>query len=264
MDTSLDPVISEADARSLVRLVADIAGLKGSLETKKRHLMANLAKLVDADAWAWILSRAERTHNNPTVVEFLHEGMNEREVGVYVATMQAPQPPVEYAALNRLRLTERRFTRTWDQLVTEAEWYGAENRSLLERLGFEHVMYSVSILDGDGLFSGISLKRRIGRPRFTPRERRMVHIICGEVDWLHSCNETLASATYRVRALTRRQQAVLTLMLEGHAVKHIAFVLKISPNTVIGYTKEIHRHFDVTSRAELIHRFRSGDGGDLG
>jgi DNA-binding CsgD family transcriptional regulator len=118
-------------------------------------------------------------------------------------------------------------------------------------------------MDTDGLFSGISIRRRTGRPRFTARERRIVHIVSGEVDWLHSCSENLASATYQVRALTPRQQAVLTLMLEGHAVKRIAFVLGIKPNTVVGYTKDIHRHFDVSSRAELIHRFRSGDGGDL-
>ena len=259
-----DPIISEADARSLVRLVANVAGLTGSIQTKKRHLMSSLARLIDADAWAWILSRAENSRDNPTIVEFLHEGMNERELGAYVAMMQDRNAtPAEYAALNRLRLTERRFTRTWDQLVTEEEWYGPKNRRLFDEIGFEQVMYSVKLLDNDGLFSGISMKRRIGRPRFSPRERRMLHIVCGEVDWLHVCSETLASATYRVRSLTPRQQSVLTLMLEGQAVKEIAFALGITSNTIAGYTKEIHRHFGVKSRGELIHRFRSGDGGDL-
>jgi DNA-binding NarL/FixJ family response regulator len=91
----------------------------------------------------------------------------------------------------------------------------------------------------------------------------MLHIISGEVDWLHSCNKALASETYRVRALTPRKQNVLTLMLDGHPVKQIAFVLGIKPNTVSGYVKEIYRHFNVNARGELFHRFRSGDGADL-
>lgn len=263
MEDSLEPMVSEADARALVRLVSDVAGLTGSLQMKKSRLMSDFARLIDADAWAWILSRAEKNRDSPSVVEFLHGGMNEREFGAYVAMMQDSRTPVEYAALNRLRLTERRFTRSWDQLVTDAEWYGPANRRLLDQVGFEQVMYSVKILDNDGLFSGISMKRRTGRPRFSPRERRMFHIVCGEVDWLHSCDEVLSSVTYQVRSLTPRQRAVLTLMLDGHSVKQIAFVLGIKPNTVSGYAKEIHRHFDVNSRGELIHRFRSGDGRDL-
>jgi len=263
MEDSLDSMVSETDARALVRLVADVAGFTGSLQTKKSQLMTELAKLIDADAWAWILSRAERNRDSPSVVEFLHGGMDEREFGAYVAMMQDSQTPVEYAALNRLRLTESRFTRSWDQLVTETEWYGAGNRRLLDQVGFEQVMYSVKVLDNDGLFSGISMKRRVGRPRFSPRERRMFHIVCGEVDWLHTCDESLASMAYQVRALAPRQRAVLTLMLDGNRVKDIASALGIQPSTVSTYTKEIHRHFAVNSRVELIHRFRSGDGGDL-
>jgi hypothetical protein len=98
---SSDSLIPESDARMIVRLVADVARLNGPIHARKQHLMAALCGLVDADAWAWILSRAESTRDNPTVVEFLHGGMTEREFAAYVALMQNPlQTPVEYAALN--------------------------------------------------------------------------------------------------------------------------------------------------------------------
>jgi DNA-binding CsgD family transcriptional regulator len=257
------PVVTEADAVSLVRLVANITGSRVPVQAKKRQLMTDLAQLIDADAWAWILSRAQNARDNPTIVEFLHGGMSEREFGAYVTMMQSSEAPVEYAALNRLRLTKRRFTRSWDQLVAEAEWYGPSNRRLLDQVGFEQVMYSVKILDNDGLFSGISMKRRTGRSRFTPRERRMFHIVSCAVDWMHACTETLAAATYQVRALTPRKQNVLTLMLKGQRIKQIAFALDIKTSTVSDYTKDIYRHFGVNSQVELIGMFQSGDGGDI-
>lgn len=52
---------------------------------------------------------------------------------------------------------------------------------MLETLGFEHVMYSVKVLDDDGFFSGITLKRKTGRSNFTPLEQRIVHIVIGIV-----------------------------------------------------------------------------------
>jgi DNA-binding CsgD family transcriptional regulator len=124
-------------------------------------------------------------------------------------------------------------------------------------------MYSVKILDNDGLFSGISMKRRTGRPRFTARERRMLHIVSCAVDSMHVCSETLAAATYQVRSLTPRQQNVLTLILKGRPLKHVAEALGIKFNTLGSYTKEIYRHFGVNSRVELIARLQSGDGEDL-
>ena len=259
-----DLLLSELDARALIRLVADVALFEGPVQAKKHFLMTRLAKAVDSDAWAWILSRAESSNDIPSVVEFLHAGMSERQFGAYVSMMQDRRcPRVEYSALNRLRMTQRHFTRTWDQLVSKDIWYGPANERFLNEVGFEHVMYSVRILDNDGLFSGISMKRSVGREGFTARQRRMLHIVSAEVDWLHACTKSLASATYRVRSLSPRQRTVLTLMLEGQSLKQIAFHLGITPNTVAGYTKEIHKHFGVKSRGELIHRFISGDGGDL-
>jgi DNA-binding NarL/FixJ family response regulator len=91
----------------------------------------------------------------------------------------------------------------------------------------------------------------------------MLHIISSAVDWMHVCSETLAAATYQVRALTPRQQNVLTLMLKGQPLKRVAESLGIKFNTLGSYTKEIYRHFGVNSRVELIARFQSGDGEDL-
>ena len=61
--------------------------------------------------------------------------------------------------------------------------------------------------------------------------------------------ETLADT------LPPRQREVLVLLLRGDAPKQIAPSLGVSVHTVNEYIKEIHRHFDVSSRAELLALF---------
>jgi DNA-binding CsgD family transcriptional regulator len=134
---------------------------------------------------------------------------------------------------------------------------------MLAALGFEHVMYSVTILDDDGLFSGISLKRKAGRENFSPLEQRIAHIVTSEIEWLHY-DEKLATVTGQIRTLSPRQRTVVTLLMEGLSIKQIAIRLGCSPNTVKDHCKAIYAHFRVHSRRELFRRFTAGDGHDLG
>ena len=55
--------------------------------------------------------------------------------------------------------------------------------------------------------------------------------------------------------LTPRQREVLDRLLEGDSQKQIATKLGISPHTVAGYLKDLHRIFDVNSRGELLAKF---------
>jgi DNA-binding CsgD family transcriptional regulator len=258
-----DEVIHEHDVRSMVRLIGNVAQLNGSISRKKRALMNGLGALVEADAWSWIVSRASTRNDNAAVASFMYEGLSEEQFTQYVRIMQdRTNTPVEYKALNDLRLTHKRFTRSWDQLVTPEQWYGPANRSILDAVGFEHVVYSVQVLDNDGLFSGIALKRRLGRENFSPRQRRMVHVVTGEVSWLHH-DDKLASVSHKIRPLPPRLRMVLTLLVDGNSVPQIAKRLNRSPHTIHDYTKEIYQHFAVKTRAGLLRHFISGDGNDV-
>lgn len=55
--------------------------------------------------------------------------------------------------------------------------------------------------------------------------------------------------------LTPRQRQTLCLLLDGLSEKQIARELRISPATVHDYTVQLHRHFDVSSRGELLSYF---------
>ncbi|MFI4898527.1 MAG: helix-turn-helix transcriptional regulator, partial [Phycisphaerales bacterium JB059] len=55
--------------------------------------------------------------------------------------------------------------------------------------------------------------------------------------------------------LTPRQREVLDLLLDGDAEKQIAKTLGISRPTVHEHVTALYRHFEVSSRAELIALF---------
>ena len=55
--------------------------------------------------------------------------------------------------------------------------------------------------------------------------------------------------------LAPREQETLTLLLAGLGEKQVAYRLKISRHTVHTYVKKIYKHYDVSSRSELLARW---------
>jgi len=257
--------IPESDVVAMLKLLSDVAAIEGPMPTKRRALMDGLTALIDADAWGWIISRADDKHNSPAVGAFLYGGMDDEQIGRYAQIMQDREYlPVEYAALNKLRRDNKHFTRGWDELVTPEEWYGPGNRRIMDALGYEHVLYSVRVLDEDGYFSGISLKRKKGRPNFGLRERRMTHLITGVASWLH-WDPKLAIVTKEVRPLPPHLRTTLMLLVDPRLpMLAVAVRLGIKTNTAKEYAQNLYRHFKVKNRNELFARFLIGDEGQAG
>jgi DNA-binding CsgD family transcriptional regulator len=55
--------------------------------------------------------------------------------------------------------------------------------------------------------------------------------------------------------LTSREQDIFTILLAGKAPKEIAYVLKVSYDTVLFHQKNLYRKLEVQSRAELFARY---------
>lgn len=77
--------------------------------------------------------------------------------------------------------------------------------------------------------------------------------------------QTREAATLSIpqQELPPRLRPILDALLGGEAPKRIAFQRGLSLHTVYQYVKQIYRHFDVNSRAELLALFvtRSARGG---
>jgi DNA-binding CsgD family transcriptional regulator len=88
---------------------------------------------------------------------------------------------------------------------------------------------------------------------FTPRHAVLVNLFHQEVCWIYQPDVLLLSPG--ATTLSPRERQTLELLLAGHSEKQIASKLRLSPNTVHHYVKGIHRHFDVSSRSELLARW---------
>jgi DNA-binding CsgD family transcriptional regulator len=255
--------LADADVRRLVRLLADVAILDGDHTAKKRRLMDGLCALVEADGWLWTMTKVDLERDAPMSLGILHGGLTDRQVAGWIEmNHDLAHPPPEHVPLGKEVRRGRHFTRSRDQLVDDDTWYShpTVKRCRLQR-DLDHSMHSIYPLDEPGVISGVGLYRRRGRPAFTPRQRRIAHIVLSEVDWLHYADLPSHRGS-AVPTLSPRQRVVLVLLLEGRTGAEIAELLHISPHTVHDHRKAIYRHFDVSSQIALIRRFKAGDGRD--
>lgn len=122
-------------------------------------------------------------------------------------------------------------------------------------------MFSLYPISGTYL-SGIGIHRKPGLPDFTPRERRIIHVVAAQIDWLHRV-ALPGPSRHDPNELSPRLRVVFMLMLQGWNRKEIAAHLGITALTAAGYQKQVYRHFDVGSQPALLAQFVRGDGGDL-
>ncbi len=257
--------LADDDVRHIVRLLADVAILDGDHTAKKRMLMEGLSELIEADGWLWTMTRVDLSHDAPMSLGIMHGGLTGEQVAGWIEmNHDMAHPPPEHVPLGRELRLGHHFTRSRDQLVDDAAWYShpTVKRCRLAR-GIEHSLHSIYPLDEPGVFSGVGFYRHVGREAFTARQRRIAHIVLGEVDWLHYADMP-GDRGRRVPTLSPRQRVVLVLLLEGRTRGEIARLLHISPHTVHDHTKAIYRHFSVCSQVALIRRFKVGDGRDAG
>ena len=181
-----DARLGEADVRALVRLLGEVAGMREPVAARKRWLMEGLCELVEADAWVWVLtSFGADPGREYAAVHLLHGGLTEADLGRYFqASYDEANPLPEYAALTSLVASGVAFTRRRPQLVPDELWYGHKPLERMRKaLDLNESVYAFYPVDGD-LWSAVGFHRRWGRPAFTPRQARLVHIVFSESGYL--------------------------------------------------------------------------------
>lgn len=97
----------------------------------------------------------------------------------------------------------------------------------------------------------IAFGRRPAAPPFSTREIALADLIRAEIPWLHH-QSSASTATMATTTLSPRLKTVLSLLLRGNSRKQIADRLRISVNTVHGYTRKLYSHFEVSSHSALL------------
>lgn len=143
-------------------------------------------------------------------------------------------------------------TRARRQLVDDDSWYGSDFGKMLFEWKLDDLLAS-RLIDKRGHLHLIGLHRGRGELPFSERECRLLSLF--QRDLAPLADGVLASfeSATIVEIAPRLLQTLLCLM-QGHSEKEIAVRLGLSRNTVHDYIKKLHKHFDVSSRGELMNR----------
>ena len=254
--------LEESDVRRMVRLIGEVAAVRGGHAEKKHFLMEGLCRLIGADAWAWALS-CQRQPDQPQVyVSLLKEGFTERTFAKLLEAVEHPQQ-MEITAPFFQEVQEKKthVTRHRNQIFDPKRYVGTSNETAWKAADIGPVIMSLRPLDSSSA-SAIAIYRRYGREEFDDRDSLIAHIILSEVPWLHEQGWP-EDRGVSVPKLSRRLRLVMNLLTVGRSRKQIADELGISLNTAQGYVKDVYRHFKINSQAELMSRFFQGKQKDI-
>lgn len=258
-------MILEEDARAMIRLLSEVMMMPGDLTAQKKTLMAGLAQIVNANAWMWVLSSV--TNEEPTAMQLLYDGYTQEQMAIITNVALSPdiEDPTGMHALQMIA-DNQHHTETRHQCCDDETW--AQHpavRDHFDALGIDQYIMSIypiptpnnSAEQPSRMTSFVGMYRPKGKPTYTERERRIVHILTQEARWLHHAGLPEAGDD-GIPSLSPRLKSVLTLLLDGQSPQQIAKGLKLSPHTVKDYVKTLYKHFKVSTRAELLHRFMAG------
>ena len=99
-----------------------------------------------------------------------------------------------------------------------------------------------------------NVDRPHGEAPFGPREIQLLKILHDEIAPLIGVR--LATEEHFCRdGLSKQLRETLSLLLDGKSEKEVADALDLRPKTIHEYVTSIYRHFNVSSRAELLAYF---------
>ncbi|RYD30585.1 MAG: LuxR family transcriptional regulator [Verrucomicrobiaceae bacterium] len=257
-DTGL--LLDEEDVRALVRLLGEAAAMD-STDEQRLHVMRGLSTLVQADAWVWGLAPLLRPGEQPVYLFRHTNGFDEARMTRFLKALEHPDTGAMTAPLAEAMIAAQgRVTRELGRIVSAERYQASPARAFWEAADIGPLVLSVGPVPETGA-SIVGFYRRLGAPAFSPREARMMHIMLTEMPWLHEVDMPHAAAR-NVPRLSPRQRIIINQLVSGYSRKSIASELGVTENTIHGHARDIYRHFDVHSQAELVARFTRGDGKD--
>lgn len=135
-------------------------------------------------------------------------------------------------------------------LLAEQEWLELPSGQYMRECGIELNCLTTASAQGPKR-NVLTIHRQRGTGELSPRELTVIKLIHRELE----ADMGVALASFgepSVLELTPSVRAVLLGLLQGESLKETSHRLGLSEHTARDYTKVIHRHFGVSSRAELL------------
>lgn len=246
--------VSSQDFERLLSHLGEVNELAsdGRLTDALTHAVAGAARMLHAPALWWSIVRAE--HGSFVVEVSRMYGLDDWQVRYWqqwflTEEAYARHPTWEpfFAAAGRART----FIRA--ELIADEVWAAHAYRELSAQLGYDDSLASAVPL-GRGRECMLVPSRALDDGRFGERERTLLHHLNTSLTWLHQRVRAAARGPRfeEVARLSPRQRTILEQLLTPHSEKEMAALLGLSPRSVHKYVEQVYRHFEVSSRAELM------------
>jgi DNA-binding CsgD family transcriptional regulator len=245
-----------ADVRALYRLVGECRELGDDAEAWRRHLLAGVCRLTGAQLVIGGEARLVGPGRLMVPVHFAGHGWpSGASRSAFLAWLKDPTVLDNLAVRRFHQLPGNLVTRTRQQLISDAEYYAsAFCHEAMKPAGLDHGLLSRYALPGRDKLHELVLNRTWGEPPFGRREWVLVHLLHQEIG--PRVGRALATSEEPgPSGLSPRLRQTLEALLDGDSEKQAALRLGVSARTVHEYVVAVYRHFEVSSRGELIARF---------
>ena len=251
-------MISEEDASLMVRLLGDTAALPGGHSEKKRFLMDGLCRMINAEAWIWTLGTWGAEGDAPAYAGIMHGGFDETRFVNFLKALEHPDNERICSGWIKSVTQEREHvTASLQDLDSENIIANSGMRDLMDVADISELLVSGYPVSTHSM-SAIGLYRGEGHGEFSERDKKIAHLLIREIPWLHTSGWPHESCA-EVPQLSPQQRVVLNLLLDGHGRKQISHQMELTENTIAGYIKDVYRHFQVNSHAQLMCKFIAGN-----
>ena len=259
MDVSLD------DVSRVLRLVREVCDLWDDPEAWREHLLHGACSLLNAKVGMMLTEHEGKMYHFGrlavtsvvgvpphlrTLVEPTISQMQDRD---YQDVSENFVPGVTKLYEDFLR--QGWVTTPRSQMADEATYHAAPYyQNFRKPLDCDDYVVSIRMVDVPLRPEGITIDRAHGDHAFGPREVAVLKLLHDEVGPLIGVR--LATEGHLCRdGLSKRLRETLSLLLKGLSEKQVAGKLDLSIKTVHDYVGMLYKHFQVSSRGELLAYF---------
>ena len=259
MDLSLD------DVSAVIRLVREVCDRWDDPAAWREHLLHGACALMDANVGMMLTEHHGKMYHFGQLLVTSVVGL-EPEKKMLVAPGIQRMEDRDYSDVTEnympglARLYDTFVRQSWvtvrrEEMVDDQTYYAAPHyRDFRKHLDCDDYVVSIRMVDLPRRPEGIQVDRPHRAERFGMREVALLKLLHDEIAPLVGVR--LATEEHLCRdGLSKRLRETLELLLDGNSEKEAAREMDLSVKTVHEYVGMIYKHFQVSSRAELMAYF---------
>jgi len=245
------------EIRFVFRLLNECREIWADPDAWQQHLLEAARDIIQGPVGQLQLMRPTREPDRPELIPLAWSGENERARRLYFASTDPAErlelPDFSRAVAPAMHGGAAGFTRR--MVVPDESWYASRfYREYVAPGGLDEFGAGLGVVPKTGAMMLVGASRSIGAEPIPPVAAATLAILAEELAPMLGTTLALNDQT-SMAGLTPRQRETLELLLDGLSEKEAAAEMGVKPSTIHSYVVELHRHFDVRSRGELLSYF---------